>query len=337
MSYTPTPTEIAALGTFLVARDLTSPDITLSRIGDGHANLTYVASDRARRVVVRRPPPPPLPPGANDVLREAATLAAIGRAGGVPVPQVLATAEAGVVFDVPFFVMSLERGEIATAGIPWGWQTEAFRREISFAVVDGLAALHRIDWESTGIPGRPRSANPRQRSRLSLLLAGLDGVPPAEFRDIDDWLADHAPRESAHAIVHGDYRIGNLMLGSDEPRLVAVLDWELATVGDPLVDLGYLVATWAEPGETLTPIQELGSVTAQPGFAARDELVARYFEAVGKPVQDLAWYVAFANWKLAVLYEYSRRRFERGDGDPYYADPAQVSQFLSAARRHAGL
>jgi aminoglycoside phosphotransferase (APT) family kinase protein len=323
VSYSPSQAEVEALGAFLAARGLTGPDISLSRIGDGHANLTYLATERTRSVVVRRPPPPPLPPGANDVLREASTLAAVGRAGGVPVPEILATGEAGDVFDVPFFVMSLELGEVAGAGLPWGWQTEAFRRDVSFAVADGLAGLHRIDWRETGLRGRPDGANLRQRDRLALLVAA--------------WLVEHAPAESAHAVIHGDYRIGNLIVGSDEPRLVAVLDWELATVGDPLVDLGYLVATWAEVGGDLTPIEELGAVTANPGFATKAELAARYFDAVGRPAQDLAWYVALAHWKLAVLYEYSRRRFETGDGDPYYADPALVESFLGAARRAAGL
>ncbi|BDZ50357.1 hypothetical protein GCM10025867_25980 [Frondihabitans sucicola] len=168
-------------------------------------------------------------------------------------------------------------------------------------------------------------------------MADPSGVPPSAFADVDAWLIEHAPPESAHAIVHGDYRLGNLMLGTDEPRLVAVLDWELATVGDPLVDLGYLLASWAEPGRDLTPVQALGRATQAPGFPSAAELSARYFSVRGIPQRDPGWYIALANWKLAVLYEYSRRRFETDDGDPYYADPAHVTAFLAAARRSAGL
>ncbi|RKR74372.1 phosphotransferase family protein [Frondihabitans australicus] len=340
--YAPSAAEVERLEAFLAERDLAGPSITLTPIGDGHANLTYLAtssggSDDTRRVVVRRPPPPPLPPGANDVLREAGVMAAVGAAGGVPVPAVLATAEAGEVFDVPFFLMSFVEGPVVTSSAPADLTVDD-RRELSFALADTLAALHSIDWRETGLHGRPEGSNQRQRSRLARLVATPAGEPPPEFADVEAWLTSNAPVESGAAIVHGDFRIGNLLLDPAFPRIAAVLDWELATVADPLVDLGYLLASWAPPGAaSLTPIQELGSATSSPGFASPSTLAEHYFAARGLPEVDVSWYVALANWKLAVLYEYSRRRFDAGVGDPYYAGPEKVSALLRAARRAAGL
>jgi aminoglycoside phosphotransferase (APT) family kinase protein len=345
--YRPSAGEVAALGAFLAARDLTGADIRLVPVGDGHANLTYLASDDAgRAVVVRRPPPPPRPPGANDVLREAGAMDAVGRAGGVPVPRILATADVGEVFDVPFFVMSYVPGDVVTTGLPSSLGDDGSRRAVSLAMADTLAALHSIDWTTTGLRGRPEGSNLRQRARLARLVADADGRPPAEFADVDAWLDRNAPAESGAAIVHGDFRIGNVLLSAPDPArgappgVAAVLDWELATVADPLVDLGYLLASWAGPGASadgLTPIQELGSATAADGFATPDELAARYFAARGIGPQDPTWYTVLALWKLAVLYEYSRRRFEAGSGDPYYAGTAKVRALLAAARAAARL
>jgi aminoglycoside phosphotransferase (APT) family kinase protein len=360
VTYRISPDEVARLGAFLVARGLMGSRVTVHPIGDGHANITLHATDGDRQVIVRRPPPPPLPPGANDVLREARVIAAVGAAGaaagtaasaaagaadpsarddGVPVPEILATGEAGDVFDVPFFVMSYVEGEAVTTGLPWSWGDEELRRDLSLALVEGLARLRRIDWQATGLRGRPEGANLRQVQRLGRLVADPDGLPPADFAEIDAWLQAHAPRESAAALVHGDYRLGNVLLAPDEPKIRAVLDWELASIGDPLVDLGYFLASWASPGSALplTPIQELGGASANPGFATTDELAAHYAAETGAALDDLPWFVALANWKLAVLYEYSRRRFEAGDGDPYYAGSSKVEAFLAEARRIAGL
>jgi aminoglycoside phosphotransferase (APT) family kinase protein len=333
--------ELARLGGFLAARGLTGPSVTLTPIGDGHANLTFLATDTAdpaRRVVVRRPPPPPLPPGANDVLREAGVMAAIGLAGGVPVPEVLATGEAGSVFDVPFFVETFVEGPVVTTTAPGHLASPSARRDLSLALSDTLAALHGIDWITTGLRGRPQGSNRRQRDRLARLVADDAGAPPPEFADVDAWLVEHAPAESGAAVVHGDFRIGNVLVDPALPRIAAVLDWELASVADPLVDLGYLVVSWAPPGGgPLTPIQELGSATTADGFVPADGLVARYFEARGQEPVDLTWYVVLSSWKLAVLYEYSRRRFESGSGDEYYAGTSKVAALLEAARRAAGL
>ncbi|MFZ7087700.1 phosphotransferase family protein [Curtobacterium sp. RRHDQ10] len=329
---------VRALGAWLARADLTTPDVEVRPIGDGHANVTYlVTGTDGRRVVVRRPPPPPTPPGANDVLREARVIAAVhdhardGGPHGVPVPAVLATAEAGDVLDVPCFAMSYVAGPVVTTTLPGTLATEADRTALAFDLVDTLAALHRIPWDSLGLRGRPAGANLRQHGRLAMLVADADGAPPPGFADVDAWLVHHAPAESGAALVHNDFRLGNVLLAADAPRVAAVLDWELAAIGDPLVDLGYLLAAWSGPDGPTNPVQELGSATSAPGFPDTATLATRYAERTGASLQSVAWYVTLANWKLAVLYEYSRRRYERGDGDPYYAGTDKVAAFLAAA------
>jgi len=334
------PGLVDALGRYLAERDLTGPAITLRRIGDGHANLTYLATDEAgRAVVVRRPPPPPIPRGANDVVREAGVMLAVGRSEvAVPVPRVLAVASEGEVFDVPFFVMSYIEGPTITTALPANLGSPESRRHLGNDLVDRLAALHSLDWRHAELRGHPDGANLRQRDRLALLIAEPDGSPPPAFAETDAWLRARVPAESGAALVHNDYRLGNVLIDPISPSVAAVLDWELASVGDPLVDLGYLVASWASPGTPegdLTPIQNLGCASLAPGFPSRTDLIARYAAATGVdvPPSRLAWYEVLANWKLAVLYEYSRRRFHAGGGDPYYADGSQVTQFLAAAER----
>jgi len=327
------PASLDRLGAWLRTRGILGGGTLTARLaGDGHSNLTYVVGNGEREVVVRRPPPPPLPPGANDVLREAAILHSL-RGTRVPVPRVLATGASGEVFDVPFFVMEFIAGPIVASGpAPAGIGGAA----LAAGMTRVLADLHAVDWAAGGIRGHAEGSNLRHRSRIARLVADDAGAPPPAFADVDAWLIENAPAESGAALLHNDFRLGNLVLDPTGTRVAAVLDWELASVGDPLVDLGYLVAAWAEPGrEPETPIERLGSATAAAGFPTRADLVDAYAAASGRDVGGLAWYVALAEWKLAVLWEYNRRRVEAGVGDPYYADPAQVTEFLDAARRWA--
>jgi len=326
-----------ALANFLTRRGLLTAPVELTRIGDGHSNISYLAAERGagRRVVVRRPPAGR--GAAYDVLREARTIAAVGSAG-FPAPRVFATAEAGEVLDVPLFVMDFVPGPIVTTQLPPELGSGAARRAAAESLVDTLAALHALDWTALGLRGRPDGANRRQRGRFARLVADAAGEPPASFRVLDEWLEAHTPPESAASVVHSDYRLGNVVLDPETTRVRAVLDWELAAVGDPLVDVGYLLATWAEPGRALTPIEELGRATAAPGFPSRRELAERYAVASGRDLDGIAWYVALAYWRLAVLYEYNRRLAEAGDGDPYYAGPEKVEALLAAGEQvRAGL
>ncbi|RRQ25669.1 phosphotransferase family protein [Rhodococcus sp. Eu-32] len=339
MAWDWTPETLGALEDFLASRGITVGPLTTKPIGDGHSNLTFLVGDGTRSVVVRRPPPPPIPPGAHDMLREAALLSALYETE-VPVPQVLAVGQAGDVLDVPFYVMSFAAGHVVTDRTPSPLDIPEQRRLIGHRLIDTLADLHGVDWQSAGLGklGRPEGFNARHLSRMRRLIAQSDGSAPSDFADVDAWLEANVPSESGATLIHCDYRIGNVMLAPEAPgRIAAVLDWELATLGDPLIDVGYLIATIPTPGQAPNPTAELSAALLEDGYPTRDELTARYAEATGRNLSNLAWYTTFALWKLAVLYEYSRRRVEAGIGDPYYADPELVQRFLADARRTAGL
>nr|WP_223204777.1 phosphotransferase family protein [Gordonia jinghuaiqii] len=324
---------------FLADEGVLTRPITTRPIGDGHSNLTFLVSDGTRSVVVRRPPPPPIPPGANDMLREATLLTAL-RDSKVPVPEVLAVAQKDQVIDVPFYVMSFAGGHVVTTDTPAPLDTPEQRRAVGFALIDTLADLHEFDWRAAGLDrmGRPGGFNARHLQRMRRLVADENGNPPADFAEVDAWLVENTPAESGAALIHCDFRIGNVVLAPDAPgRLAAVLDWELATIGDPLLDVGYLLATVPEPGRPMNPTAELSAALLEDGYPTKTELAQRYSERTGRDAGALAWYTTLALWKLAALYEYSRRRVVDGIGDPYYADPALVQSFLADAHRAAGL
>lgn len=307
--------------------------VSLAPIGDGLSNLTYAATVGDRTVVVRRPPPPPLPRGANDMRREARVLAALAGTA-VPVPRVLAVAEAGEVAEAACYAMELVDGVIAADGLPPALDDEAGCRAVADAVVDGLAALHLVDRDAVGLGdfGRPDGFLRRRLERLPRLVAvDDDGTLPPAFAALRERLATDLPVSDAVSVLHGDYRFGNLLLARDAPaRLAGVLDWELAAVGDPLVDLGYTTATYAVPGEPAHALTALSTVTLAPGFPSREELAARYARATGADLGRLPWYEALALFGVAVLFEYNRRRTAAGEAPEHYADPALVAGLLDA-------
>ena len=331
--------ERAQLAVFLEDRGIAAGPVSTATIGDGHSNLTYLVTDGNARVVLRRPPPPPVPRGAHDMLREARLIDAL-RDTGVPVADVLATGKVGDVLDVPFYVMSHVQGPVVTTETPESLSSPEDRRKIGEALIDTLAALHQVDWRAAGLSdiGKPEGFNRRPLERMGKLVADEAGNPPAEFAAIDAWLSANVPTESGASIIHNDYRIGNVILAPDSPgRIAAVLDWELATVGDPLFDVGYFLASYPVEGEPLTPTAELGTATLEEGYPTRDELAQRYSASTGADLTNIGWYTALALWKLAVLYEYGRRRADKGVGDLYYKDPELVRSFLEAAHRAAGI
>lgn len=326
-------TTLAALDRFLESEGLRGGAPEPRRIGDGHSNLTYLIRVKGGNAVLRRPPPPPVPKGANDVVRESRVLKAL-EGQDVPVPRVLAAAEAGGVLDVPFYVMEHVPGVIMTDTLAPAFTAARDGRAIAFGLADGLARLHVIDWRKAGLEdfGRPKDFNARHLTRLEGLMNLRDDRAPAWLTDIAAHLKATVPPESGDAIVHNDFRLGNVIWSENSPpKLLAILDWELATIGDPLFDLGYAACCYPAPGEELNPTQELSAAMLADGFPSREEFVARYAEATGGNVARLPWYAAMAAWKLAVLYDYQHRLAR----DAYYEDATQAPRFIATAERFA--
>jgi aminoglycoside phosphotransferase (APT) family kinase protein len=335
---TRTPTDLPfdseRLRSWLRSAGIWSGPMSLRRIGDGHSNLTYAITGDQPTLVLRRPPPPPLPPGANDMLREARILTALAGTD-VPVPAVLAVAEAGEVMDVPCYVMQHLDGVIGADGLPPELDRPAVRGEVAEAFLDTLVAIHAVDWRAEALRslGRPDGFLQRQLDRLPRLVAEPDGSLPKPFGQLRDRLRATMPTGGEPALLHGDYRLGNVMLAPRPPaRMLGVLDWELAGIGDPLADLAYTLVTYAVPDEPLHALTALSKATREDGFPTRESLARRYADATGRDLSRLPWYEAFQLFKLAVLFEYNRRRtVTEAEADPFYADPELVRGLLEAA------
>jgi aminoglycoside phosphotransferase (APT) family kinase protein len=294
-------------------------DLEVEPLGEGHSNVTYLVRRGDRDVVVRRPPRPPLPPSAHDVLREARLLRAI-RGTAARVPEVLAVCDDEAVIGAPFYVMERMHGDVITSEVPPALDTPAERRRIGEELIDALAEIHAVDWQACleGF-GKPTGYLERQVRRFRGLWEHSRTRDVPEVERVGAWLEENLPESGPATIVHGDYRLGNTMFAAETPaRLVAVFDWEMATIGDPLADLGYLCTTWSEAGDPAVGRFELGRVTRAEGFPTRAELVARYEERSGRAVGDLRWYSTLALWKSIVFMEGNyRRALEGRTDDPY--------------------
>jgi aminoglycoside phosphotransferase (APT) family kinase protein len=310
----------AELEAYLDAQGLGAGPPRATRIGDGASNLTYLVERDGARIVLRRPPPPPLPPSAHDMVREANIQICLAR-GGVRVPKILAVCDDDSVIGAPFYVMEEIVGAVITHTVPPALDTPDERHRLGLELVDGLVDLHAVDYNACGLDrlGKPTGYLERQLRRWTGLWEVNATRELSDCFEIGELLKASMPESPPSTVVHGDYRLGNVMVGLDAPaRLVAILDWEMATIGDPLADLGYLIVSWSEPGATDHPLL-LSPVTDRPGFPSRAELVERYAERTGHDVSGLRWYEAFALWKASVFCEAIYGRYLRGERDDPWA------------------
>jgi aminoglycoside phosphotransferase (APT) family kinase protein len=309
------------LEAFLDGHGIGRGRVEVERIGEGHSNFTFLVSRENARVVLRRPPRPPLPPSAHDVLREARLLRAL-ESTPVRVPRVLAVGDEESVLGVPFYVMEEVHGSVITTEIPPALDNPAERRRIADELVDALVDVHAVDWQACGLEGygKPTGYLERQVRRFSGLWEHNKTRELPVVEEVRDWLASNLPESPPSTIVHGDYRLGNVMVADEAPaRLVAIFDWELSTIGDPLADMGYLTVTWAEADDPADiSYSSLSAATRREGFLSRRDLIARYEERSGRSVSALNWYQALALWKAAVFMEGNYKRFVLGASDDQY-------------------
>jgi aminoglycoside phosphotransferase (APT) family kinase protein len=237
----------------------------------------------------------------------------------VPAPRVLAACEDESILGVPFYVMEYMEGDVITSEVPAELSSDEDRRGIGDALVDALVEVHAVDWRACGLEGfgKPTGYLDRQLRRFNGLWEHNKTREVPVVQEVGDWLAENKPESPEATIVHGDYRLGNTMVGKGRPaRLVAIFDWELATIGDPLADVGYLTVTWVQhddPSDTM--FSSLSAVTREGGFPTREEMIARYEERSGRPMGALNWYQALALWKAAVFMEGNYKRFLAGSTD----------------------
>jgi aminoglycoside phosphotransferase (APT) family kinase protein len=217
--------------------------------------------------------------------------------------------------------MEKVEGHVVTSAIPPELDTAAQRRRMAEELVDALVEVHAVDWQACGLEGfgKPTGYLERQVRRfLGLWDHNKTREIPA-VEHVGRWLAEHVPESPPATIVHGDYRLGNTMMAPQAPaRLVAIFDWEMATIGDPLADVGYMCTLWVDRDDPPLGMFELSGVTRQEGFPSRAELVARYEEGSGRTMRDIRWYQTLALWKAIVFMEGNYKRAVTGaTDDPY--------------------
>jgi aminoglycoside phosphotransferase (APT) family kinase protein len=301
---------------FLDEHGLGSGEVRARRIGEGGgSNFTFLLERDDGRFVLRRPPRPPLPPSAHDVVREARLQLAMREARFSRLPTIVAVAEDESILGVPFYVMTYLEGHVLTDELVPGLDDEAARRRLGEDLVDSLAEVHEADVATPGLAAfaRPGSYNERQVRRFTQLwdVNKTREIPRVE--EVGKSLAANPPPALPETVVHGDFRLGNTMVAPGEPsRIVAVLGWEMGAIGDPRADVGYLLATYSEPGGPRNPLGT-SPITALPGFPTKAELVERYVARSGRDVDSLAWFEGLALWKAAVFCEAIYGRYMRGE------------------------
>jgi aminoglycoside phosphotransferase (APT) family kinase protein len=286
----------------------------VSLISGGRSNLTYRLDFGARALVLRRPPLGHVLPTAHDMSREYRVLSALAGTQ-IPVPGPVAFCADADVLGAPFYLMRYVPGEVLRTREDGAHLTPGQARALSEQLVDMLAAIHAVDIESVGLTGfgRPDGYLARQLDRWQRQWELSATRPMPGYDDLVRRLAAGLPESSAGTLVHGDLRLDNTLVRLDpRPAVVAVVDWEMSTLGDPLADLGLTLMYWTDPGEDdWLRLSEGGSVTTVPGFLRRADAADRYAELTGRDISGIGYYIAFGCFKLAVVLEGIHARFLR--------------------------
>ncbi|KQV75963.1 acyl-CoA dehydrogenase [Aeromicrobium sp. Root344] len=316
MTDDPKGLDLAALQNWLERErpELVTGPLTASLITGGKSNLTYTLSAGSRDYVVRRPPLGHVLATAHDMGREYRVMAALAPTN-VPVPQMIAHCEDTEVIGAPFYVME------KVAGTPYGRASQleplgAERtRGISERMVDTLVALHAVDSAAVGLGdfGRPDGYLGRQVARWKKQLEASSSRELPGMDELVAHLESHIPANGDGTIVHGDFRLDNLLV-DDQDQVTAVLDWEMSTLGDPLTDVAVLLA-YQQLAEVAPPSGDTAMITdapLAPGYLSRDEVLARYAAESGRDVGDIGFHLALAFFKLAVILEGIHYRHSHG-------------------------
>ncbi|NUB93166.1 phosphotransferase family protein [Haloterrigena sp. SYSU A121-1] len=302
-------------------------DYEIERHQEGHSNETLFVTWGGEDLVIRRPPPGETADTAHDVLREHRVTAALADTD-VPVPETKVACDDHDVIGSDFYVMERLEGDVLREDEPERFADPDYRRRIGEELVDTLAKIHRLDYEEIGLGefGRPAGYTQRQVDRWGKQLSWAFEVTEDErevpdLYEVGDWLEANVPEDHPHSLVHGDYKLDNVMFApGTPPELNAVFDWEMATLGDPRADLGWMLSYWRDPKDPEPEIPELVTrFMEREGYPTRVELVDRWEELTGLEFEHERFYRTLAVYKLAGLGEMFFRRHLEGNADnPLY-------------------
>lgn len=288
--------------------------LTVRQFGGGAANLTYLLDYGTHQYVLRRPPLGPVPRGAHDMGREYRVLSVLH--------QVLSTAPRAFLYEsdpaligAPFFVMERRHGIVVRRTLPPQFDGMRAPRRMSEALVDALVDLHAVDYAALGLSdlGRPAGFIERQIAGWHRRWQRAQTAELPAMVQTHAWLVENVPSTADHTLVHNDYKLDNVMLAADDPgRVVAIFDWDMCTLGDPLSDLGALLAYWSEPADPPYFKKMASMPTGELGFASRRELVERYATKSGRSLAQIEFYYALSLYRLAVILAQIYIRYARG-------------------------
>jgi aminoglycoside phosphotransferase (APT) family kinase protein len=304
--------DATALGRWMDAEKLPGEGVpTLTRLSGGSQNELFVVERDGIKAVLRIPPASAGEARFDGLRRESRLLRAL-KGAELPHAEFIAATDDPQILGAPFYLMQPVDGWSPMGHGEWPEPFESDpeqRRGLAFELVRGAALLSKVDWEKRGLTGfgRPENFHERQVDRW------LSFLGKYQFRDLpgldeaSDWLRAHRPHHWSPGIMHGDYQFANVMYAHGAPaRLAAVIDWEMTTIGDPLLDLGWVLISWPPEGDDMTRYVDLD------GMPSRDELLRHYEEISGRSTRDIDYYVVLARWKLGIVLEMSYAKLQRG-------------------------
>lgn len=342
MASAPTLVDEKALHGFLTERLGEHREMRVERIIAGKSNETFYIYWGDDRLVLRRPPVGPLPPGAHDIIREYRVLSALD-GKGARAPRAVLSCEDESVIGAPFYLMEYIDGVSYAEQPPPFLDQPAAKRTFGEQMVRTLAEVHAVDWQAAGLEGfgKPqgfvRRNIERRMQQLDSIMVRCRQLP--EMVEVHDWLAANVPPEPEEpTLLHGDYGPHNVLFSKEPPpTALAIVDWELSTLGDPLTDLGWLLMVWQDPDDPQDPEDQGFSIYRRGGFHTRAELVELYERISGRRAQNMDYYRVLATWRLAIALEGTYARYRLGVTDnPYFASleqrvPAMARRALQVA------
>jgi aminoglycoside phosphotransferase (APT) family kinase protein len=289
-------------------------EVRVSQFPSGHSNLTYLVEGGGKQLVLRRPPFGSKVKTAHDMGREFRILSKLN-AVYPPAPKPVAYTEDTTILGAPFYVMERIVGVILRRDPPAGLVPPETARALGTSFIDNLATLHGIDYRAAGLGelGKPEGYIERQVRGWAERYrnARTDDIADMEF--LEKWLGEHMPRESGAALIHNDYKYDNLVLAADDlTRIIGVLDWEMSTVGDPLMDLGTALSYWVHADDPPALQAVRMCATTLPGSLRREELRARYQERTGRDIPNIVFYYCFALFKSCGVVQQIYYRYKQG-------------------------